>query len=101
MTFKKHDSEKPDLAQIPREALWEAARAFMHGERKYGRYNQWQGCEWTRYASAAQRHIMQWVDGEDIDEDTNVNHLGCAIAGLLILLEYQKKGVGDDNRYKP
>ena len=79
----KHDGAKPDLSLIPREPLWELARVLMAGERKYGRYNWKGGIDIHRLTSAAMRHITQFNEGEDLDDETKTSHLMNACANLF------------------
>ena len=96
--FQKNDQGKPDLTLIPVGALWEVAQVFGHGAQKYGRDNWLKGCDWSRYAAAALRHITQWATGEDKDE-SGYSHLAHAIASLLILRQVIIEGRGKDNRF--
>lgn len=94
----KHDLGKPDLSLLPAEGLEHAAYAFMDGLHKYGRYNYREGMEWTRLISAIQRHILAFNKGEDFAPDSKVHHLGHAIAGCMMLLDYYYNNLGIDNR---
>lgn len=96
----KHDQSKPDLSLLPKEFLEEVAKAFMHGEKKYGRYNYLGGMQWHRLVGAAMRHIIAFQDGEDADPESSFNHLGHAGACLAMLLVYYKRKLGEDTRYK-
>lgn len=96
---KKFDSEKPDFTQIPQEGLLEVAKVFTLGGKKYGQFNYSDGFEYRRLVAASNRHLNQWLRGEDIDE-IGTNHVANAIADLLILLDNIKTGRGVDNRNK-
>lgn len=97
----KHDQDKPDLSLLPREFIEEVARAFMHGEKKYGRHNFKAGMDWHRPLAAAMRHLAAFNAGEDTDAESGCNHLGNAGAAIGMLLYYVKNKVGNDTRYKP
>lgn len=97
--FKKFDEGKPDFTSIPQEAILEIAKTFTHGKDKYGQFNYSNGTNYLRYIAAAQRHINQWLRGEDIDE-SNTNHLANAAASLMMVLDNQITGVGVDDRNK-
>lgn len=97
---KKNDQEKPDLSLIPREAMWEMGKALTYGAKKYGRYNFREGIDITRCTSAAMRHITQFLDGEDIDEETQCIHLGNAMAGLAMALWMFKNKPEHDDRWR-
>lgn len=79
----KHDQEKPDLSLIPREPLWELALVLMFGASKYSRNNWKNGIDLNRLTAAAIRHITQFQDGEDLDQESKRSHLMCASANLF------------------
>lgn len=96
----KNDSEKADLSLIPQIALEAAARAFMVGEKKYGRYNYYKGHQASQLVAAMQRHGSAWMEGEENDPKDGQPHLGSVIACAAMLLQQQKLGTLKDNRYK-
>lgn len=95
----KHDKGKPDFTLIPQEALLEVAKVFTYGAEKYGVFNYSHGTDYRRYIAAANRHLNQWLRGEDLDE-SGTNHLGNAIASIMMVLDNQKTNKGNDNRNK-
>ncbi len=97
---RKDDTEKPDLSLLPKEFLEEVAKAFMHGEKKYGRYNYRSGMAWHRLVAALLRHVSAFNEGEDNDAESGHSHLGHAGACLAMLLVYQTHSLGTDTRYK-
>lgn len=99
-TAQKHDAEKPDMSLLTLAAKTGIAKAFMDGEKKYGRYNYLSGMEWTRLLAAADRHLSAFNDGEDCAKDSGLNHLYHAGACICMLIEYFEKSLGTDNRYK-
>jgi hypothetical protein len=98
--FKKFDSNKPEMSMIPYEFLSQLARALEDGKEKYGRNNWRKGCDWSRCADAAIRHLAKWCDPSlpDEDEDSGISHLAHAAANLTFLIEMQTKGLGSDDR---
>lgn len=100
---KKVTKDKLRYDLIPVEALEETVRAFMDGI-KDGKYEPWDwlnGLPWGEYYSGATRHINAWQKGEALAPDSKVHHLGHAIANLMILFEYERLGLGKDDRRKP
>ena len=98
---KKFDGDKPDLSLCPRVALEAMARAFMLGEKKYGRYNYLNGgMDSHRLIAAAIRHLYQWQDGETLDPESGVSHLGHAQASIAMLLHQEAAGTAVDTRWK-
>jgi hypothetical protein len=94
-------STKVDLDLLPGPAEVACALAMTDGAIKYGPYN-WREpgkpVQARTYTSAARRHLKKWLDGEDIDPDSGVSHLGHAMACCAILIDAQSCGQLDDNR---
>lgn len=87
---------------IPSPGLVYTALAMMDGARKYGPYN-WrdEGVGAGTYISAAQRHIRDWLDGEEEAPDSGTHHLGHAAACLMILMDAKAIGNLKDDRPAP
>lgn len=96
----KNDGDKPDLSLVPTEALFEMAKALTFGAKKYSRYNFREGMDISRPIAASLRHTYQFLDGQDIDEETQCIHLGNAMAGLAMAIWLLKNKPECDNRYK-
>lgn len=83
---KKFDSGKPAMSLIPYKPLAEVAKVLMFGAEKYGRDNWKGGFKYTRLVDAVLRHVNQWKEGEDLDDESGISHLAHAVCGLLFLL---------------
>jgi len=97
-----YGDKKIPVHLVPPAASMYLAMAFKEGARKYGAYN-WRenDVEAMTYVGAALRHIMQYLDGEDIDPDTGeaeVPHLAAAGACLAILADATEGDNLIDNR---
>ena len=97
----KHDSGKPSISLIPKDALWGMAQAFTYGAKKYGAHNYRDGIQFNRLADAAYRHLSAFVEGEDIDEESGNDHLYHALASIAMLIFMHKHRPEMDDRYKP
>lgn len=104
-TARKNDTTKIDLSILPLPALEEMAKAFMFGEKKYGRYNYCSGFDSHRLVGAALRHLSAWQDGEDLDPEvgkdgqpSGASHLGHAMASIAMLLHTIRLGTNKDTR---
>ena len=95
----KNDQEKPPLSLLPVQAVEAVGRGLAFGAKKYGKHNWRGGMDHTRLSSAALRHIFAYIDGENLDTETNEEHIAHAICGLLFLLESRIKGYGRDDRH--
>lgn len=90
---------KIDLSLFPPAGFIHGAHAFMDGARKYGPYNWREKRVSARvYLSAAMRHLNDFLDGEDRALDSEVNHLGHAIACCAIILDAFETGNLIDDR---
>lgn len=96
---QKFDDNKPPLDLIPYSALELEARVLAFGAKKYDAHNWRQGMDWSRLIGAALRHVNAFNAGEDLDPESGLSHLGHARCCLGFLIEYQKKGLGTDDRY--
>jgi hypothetical protein len=95
----KKDTQKLRTDLIPTEALEEIAKVLTFGSEKYDDDNWRNGMEWRRMYGAALRHMFAWNRGEDLDPETNTNHLANAACNLLFLIYHQHYGLGTDDRW--
>jgi hypothetical protein len=93
---------KPDTSLVPPILVLQTALAFEDGAAKYGAFNWRTKPVKTRvYIAAAQRHLSQYLDGEDIDPVSGVHHLAHASACLAIMLDAEGVGNLIDDRPPP
>lgn len=86
-TARKNDTGKPNLEFVPKAAMWAMGLAFSYGANKYGAWNYKGGLKVTRCLAAAVRHVYQYLDGEDLDPESGVSHLGHAMASLAMAID--------------
>lgn len=96
----KNDDGKTQYSDLPVKTLRTVAKAFNYGAKKYEKFNYTKGLEWLRYTDACQRHLESWKEFEDIDPESQNNHIDHAIASLMMLRENIHLNVGEDNRNK-
>lgn len=96
----KNDKGKRKLSLVPMVAVEAAAEAFEVGEKKYGRYNYYKGMSASRLIDALLRHVNAFNEGEERDPIDGQLHLGSVIACASMILQLQKMGNLDDDRYK-
>ena len=79
-------NKKISYSCIPTIVIAELAVAMLEGARKYGRHNyRVASVVSSVYTDAAKRHIDDYIEGEDIDEDSGLHHITKAIASLVVL----------------
>lgn len=90
---------KPSISAIPPVAILILGQAMEVGRAKYGLFN-WRDADVSvsTYYNAAQRHLMAYLDGQNRDPETNVHHLGHAMACLAIILDANVQDTLKDDR---
>lgn len=91
---------KLPFSVLPWRVLAGVALAMLEGASKYGRHNyRAAGVRASVYFDAVvARHLTQWWEGEDIDSDSNLNHIDKAIAGLMVMRDSMLQGNFTDDR---
>ena len=94
--------DRVKLAYIPPVALAHMAHALMDGARKYQPYN-WRekSIALMEYISAAQRHLLDFTDGETEASDSLCHHLGHTMACCAIMLDAIERNNMIDDRPLP
>lgn len=96
----KKDAEKVPTHLLPTAPLVEISKVLGFGAKKYARHGWRAGMDWSRVYGAILRHLFAWEQGEDLDPETGLPHLAHAGCEVLFLLEYAKRGLGKDDRFK-
>lgn len=93
--------EKIDHTLLPIDALEEVSRTLMIGRDRHGAWN-WvtNPLPYTHLLAKAERHILAFQGGENIDPGTGRSHIACAICDLLFLQSHMIQGVSTDDRFK-
>jgi hypothetical protein len=87
---------------VPATIQAEDGLAMLEGALKYGRHNYRAApVRASVYLDALNRHLKRWVEGEDIDPDSNISHLTKARACLGIMRDAQICGTLIDDRPPP
>lgn len=87
---RKDDAGKPMYRLIPTRGLACIVNVLTFGAQKYDPGN-WKDVPNARdrYADAMLRHIFAWLDGEILDPESGLHHLGHAGCCLLFLLHFE------------
>ena len=94
----RYNDGKPDLSLIPLETLFDEARVWMHGEKKYARFNWQKGMDWSIPLACALRHLSAWQAGEELDSESGLPHIAHAMCNLRMLTYYAEHYPEGDNR---
>jgi len=85
---------------LPPEGLSEVSKVLTFGATKYGAHNWRSGLQYSRLLSASMRHINAFNGGVDIDPESGISHLAHAACNLLMLIEFEALGLGEDDRWE-
>jgi len=95
-------SDKIPLHLWPESASILGSLGLLDGMLKYGRSNfRALGVRSSIYYDACLRHLIKWFEGEELDKDSGLPHLGHALACIAIIVDAQACGkLNDDRMYK-
>lgn len=94
----KHDSEKLRYDLLPFDALKAEVEVWTYGASKYADRNWEKGFNWMRIVGSTLRHLTSFILGEDRDPETGFYHLAHAACNIRMLLTFQLRGIGQDDR---
>lgn len=96
---RKLDTGKLQWHLVPWDAMRKVVEVLMIGANKY-RPRGWEdGMEYSRVYSAMQRHATAWFqDREENDPTDGQHHLASVAWCALVLIAYQLRGIGTDDR---
>ena len=84
---------------VPASSLDELAKVYTYGTIKYDDDNWWKGLKWKKgVIGSLLRHLWSWIRGEKLDEESNCHHLAMVVWGCFTLMEYERHGIGIDDR---
>ena len=89
--------DRQDL--IPSHPIGELGRVYGYGAKKYTPDNWRKGYNWRWSAGALLRHFHAWNRGETLDPETGLHHLAHAMWHCVTLQEFERLGLGTDDRY--
>lgn len=92
----KADKGKLELSLVNPELVKAVAEVRMYGTEKYGDSENWRKVEPKRYVDALYRHLLAYIEGNEVDEESGLSHLAHMACNLSFLLdkEYLKEHEG-------
>lgn len=92
-------ARRVDISLLPAAGIIHGSHAMMDGAAKYNPYNWREKKVPARtYISAAMRHLLDYLDGEETATDSGVHHLGHVIGCCAIVLDAMETGNLIDDR---
>lgn len=98
---QRHNTGKADLSLIPLHLLEGEARVWMHGEKKYSRWQWTKGMAWSNVIASLLRHLAAWQNGEELDPESGLPHLDHIACNVHMLQLYRTEYPEGDDRRKP
>lgn len=94
--------EKPcQLASVPPAGLRQLGEVCGMGARKYDLHNYRKGYEISKSLNALYRHVLEFQEGVDADEESGLNPLAHAAWHCLNVIQTLQDHPQFDDRYKP
>lgn len=91
--------KKAPLSTVSAPVIMEMGLGMLEGAAKYGRHNyRVAGVRASVYYDAAMRHLMAYWEGEDIDPESGIHHIGKALSCLSVLRDAQMNEMCYDDR---
>ncbi|MBG24154.1 MAG: hypothetical protein CMF22_11965 [Idiomarinaceae bacterium] len=92
-------SSKIPMSIWPSAATAYGSVGLYNGALKYGKANfRASNVRTSIYVDAAMRHMMAYMEGEEVDPDDGVPHLAAALASLAIIVDAKTAGTLIDDR---
>ena len=88
--FKKFNTGKIQPALIEASFLIKLAEVLTHGAQKYDKDN-WKKGDAETYKNALMRHILSYLEGEVLDEDSGLEHTAHIAANIMFLQHFDKE----------
>ena len=94
-------SDKPMIDLVPAECIEALADVLTYGAKKYEKNNWRKGIEYSKIYSATQRHLLKWLKGIDIDDESGLHHIEHVLCNVAFIVYHTRKNRTDlDDRYK-
>lgn len=87
----RYNKGKPEVSQLDPRFIQELADLMTASAEKYGKYNWALGQEYHTPFDSCMRHMLKFIKGEDLDDESGKSHLLHAAANIMILWNSWKK----------
>lgn len=82
----KADKGKLELSLVNPQLVKAVAEVRMYGTEKYGDSENWRKVEPKRYVDALYRHLLAYIEGNEVDEESGLSHLAHMACNISFLL---------------
>jgi len=87
-----------EIGSLDPKALLALAEVSGFGAQKYEAFNFLKGYDWSLSFNAAQRHLLAFWSGEDLDPESGLPHLAHAAWHCLAMISFLTRELGTDDR---
>lgn len=85
MKGDRYNDEKLKWGLIPYKALEPMVDVLMYGAKKYSPWNWTKGLSWVETSESLLRHIYDFLDGKDKDDESKLLQVGHILCNALFL----------------
>ena len=98
----RYNTQKRQWSLVDFAALTQMVQVLEFGARKYDVDNWRKGLSYRQCMESCLRHLIAFLEGEDIDPESGLNHLGHAMCNIMFLMSFENdpelKAKCDDRR---
>lgn len=89
---------KPQWSLVDFKSLEPMVKVLEFGADRYGKFNWQKGLPYTETAESLLRHVFAFLDGEDKDKDSGIEHIGHIMCNAMFLSHMYMFRKDMDNR---
>lgn len=87
----KADAGKPRPSLVPPTVIRAIAIVRQYGIEKYHDPDNWKHVEPDRYVDALYRHLLAYIEGEELDPESGYPHLWHMACNIAFLIDMEEK----------
>lgn len=95
----RYNKGKAEWGLVDWDALEPMVRVLEFGAKKYAKYNWKKGMHYVSTTESMLRHIHSFLDGEDIDPESGLPHIGHILCNAMFLSYYYQYMKDFDDRF--
>jgi len=96
----RYNETKPKWSLVDFESLIPMVRVLEYGAKKYNAFNWKKGLPYTETIESMLRHIYAFLNGEDLDPESGLSHIGHIMCNAMFLSYYYEYCGDMDDRFR-
>ena len=97
---ERHNQGKAKWSLVPQSALLPMVAVLEFGAQKYSAHNWQKGLSINEICESLKRHLDAFMEGEDLDPESGISHVGHIQCNALFLSWMLKNKPEMDDRFK-